>query len=191
MNARPDMWSRRRASVQAEAEADEKQRQTVITDAERATLEQKEDAEILAELKLTDPDELGLGDDFSGFMKAAVPERLRRRALRKLWLSNPVLANVDNLVDYGEDFTDAGTIVGNIKTAYQVGRGMLKHVEEMERRMAEADAVLDEPDEEVEIETPELALTEVPDQPVEMADAEIEDPQPLALQRRMRFEFVS
>ena len=38
-----------------------------------------------------------MGDDFSGFMARNVPDHLRRRALRKLWVSNPVLANLDGL----------------------------------------------------------------------------------------------
>ena len=87
--------------------------------------EEKTDEEILEELGLPDPDELKEGDDFSGFMKGAVPTRLRNRALRKLWLTNPVLANLDEMVDYGEDFTDAATVVENLQTAYQVGKGWL------------------------------------------------------------------
>jgi hypothetical protein len=30
---------------------------------------------------------------------------------------------LDGLIDYGDDFTDAGTVVANMQTAYQVGRG--------------------------------------------------------------------
>ena len=71
-------------------------------------------------------------------MAKAVPDRIRRRALRRLWLSNPALANLDGLLDYGEDFTDSATVVENIQTAYQVGKGMLKHVEELARQ-AEAE----------------------------------------------------
>ncbi len=96
---------------------------------ERARLEEKSDAEILQELGLKDPDEMQAGDDFAAFLKAAVPDRLRRRALRRLWLSNPVLANLDSLVDYGEDYTDAATVVENLQTAIQLGRGALDRVE--------------------------------------------------------------
>ncbi|MEM7178396.1 MAG: DUF3306 domain-containing protein [Pseudomonadota bacterium] len=85
----------------------------------------KTDAEILQELGLSDPDTMEPGDDFSGFMAKAVPERLRNRALRKLWLTNPVLANLDELVDYGEDFTDAATVIENLQTVYRVGQGMI------------------------------------------------------------------
>ncbi len=86
----------------------------------------KTEAEVLEALGLPDPDSLVKGDDFAAFMKAAVPAALRRRALRRLWLTDPVLANLDGLNDYEQDFTDAATVVPNLKTAYRVGKGMLR-----------------------------------------------------------------
>ena len=181
--------------MQAEAEAEEKQRKAAIADGERTALDQRDDAEILTALQLKDPDEMGEGDDFSGFMKAAVPERLRRRALRKLWLSNPVLANVDNLVDYGEDFTDAANAFEKIQTAYQVGRGMLKHVDEIESQKAKSDVVKEVSEEvvaQVDVERPEeLTVAKSLDEELEVTtETEIEIPQSPTLQRRLRFEFV-
>lgn len=134
MSREQGFWARRKAAVQAEEQAAAAAIEQQALDQEQAVLEDKTDAEVLAELELPDPDTLGLGDDFSAFMAKAVPDRIRRRALRKLWLSNPVLANVDMLVDYGEDFTDSAMAVENIQTAYQVGKGMLKHIEEMTRQ---------------------------------------------------------
>ena len=93
---------------------------------EPAPPDERSDEEILAELGLKHPDELQPGDDFRGFMQAAVPDRLRRLALRQLWRSNPTLAALDGLVDYGEDYTDAATVIENLQTVYQVGRGMLR-----------------------------------------------------------------
>jgi len=93
--------------------------------AEDAELAELSDAEALERLGLPDPDTLKPGDDFAAFMAKAVPARLRTRALRKLWLSNPVLANLDMLVDYGEDFTDSAKVVESVQTIYQVGRGMV------------------------------------------------------------------
>jgi hypothetical protein len=78
-----------------------------------------------------------MGDDFSAFMSKTVPDRLRRRALRRLWLANPALANLDGLLDYGEDFTDSATVIENMQTAYQVGKGMTEHVLEMVRQAEE------------------------------------------------------
>ena len=134
-----DFWSRRKAAVVEEERDREQAAEETRADAERQALDAKPDAEVLAELNLPDPDALGRGDDFSAFMAKAVPDRLRRRALRRLWISNPVLANLDELVDYGEDFTDAATIVEDLQTAYRVGKGMLDHVR-AQAEAAEAEA---------------------------------------------------
>jgi hypothetical protein len=56
-------------------------------------------------------------------MAKAVPEHLRRIALRKLWSSNPVLACLDGLNDYEDDYTDAALAVKTLATNYKVGRG--------------------------------------------------------------------
>ena len=95
MNKPRDFWSRRKAAVQAETEAEHAALEAQEIAQQQAELEDKTDAEILAELDLPDPDDLKPGDDVSGFMARAVPERIRQRALRRLWRLNPVLANVD------------------------------------------------------------------------------------------------
>lgn len=140
-----DFWSRRRAAVQAEADAEvlESQRLAEAQEVEeRAKLEaEKTDEELLAELGLPDPDSLKMGDDFSAFMSKAVPQRLRNRALRKLWVSNPVLANLDGMVDYADDFRDSAVVIPDLKTAYQVGKGMMAHVRKL---AAEAEALAGE-----------------------------------------------
>ena len=137
MSGGKDFWARRKANVVAEAHASEVAIEQQALSEQHATLEEKSDEELLEELKLPDPDTMEMGDDFSVFMSKAVPDRIRRRALRTLWRSNPVLANVDMLVDYGEDFTDSAMVVENMQTAYQVGKGMLKHVQEMARQAEE------------------------------------------------------
>ena len=139
MTGRSDFWERRKAAVRAEEQAETAAVDAQELEAERTALEEKSDEEILAELDLPDPETLKPGDDIRGFMGKAVPDRLRRRALRQLWKLNPVLANVDGLVDYGEDFTDSALVVENLQTAYQVGKGMLAHVEEMARLAEEKD----------------------------------------------------
>jgi hypothetical protein len=85
---------------------------------------------------LPEPEQLGPEDDFSQFLQEGVPDDLRQRALRRLWRSNPVFANLDGLNDYDLDYTDAATVVENLKTAFQVGRGMVTKDE----RAAEAAA---------------------------------------------------
>ena len=66
---------------------------------------------------------MGAGDDFAAFMSRAVPHALRRRALRRLWTTRPVLANLDRLVAYDDDHTGGGVPMGTLATAYRVGRG--------------------------------------------------------------------
>ncbi|KNX40118.1 hypothetical protein ROTO_33400 [Roseovarius tolerans] len=191
-----DFWSRRKAQVEAEAEAQARVSEAearAVQDAEQA---EKSDADLCEELGLPDPDMLQPGDDFRAFMAKAVPDRLRRRALRRLWLSNPALANLDGLIDYGEDFTDSATVIENMQTAYQVGKGMTAHVEEMARQ-AEAEAQATEEPEaedtpaETEDETPQVAEAEAPQEvaePYVWADtSEAEEAAPP--RRRMRFEF--
>lgn len=163
--AKNNFWSRRKAGVQKEAELEEVRVAEQVQQAEVSRLEAQSDDEILQELGLPDPESLTEGDDFSGFMAKAVPERLRRRALRQLWGSNPVLANVDGLVDYGEDFTDSAMVIEGMQSAYQVGKGMLKHVEEMARQAEEAE----------ELEEAEEALPIVSTRPPEERAVTVED----------------
>lgn len=192
MSAAPqDFWSRRKAAARAEAEAEQQAIEAETADVERARLEARDDAEILADLDLPDPDTLAPGDSIQGFMSHAVPDRLRRRALRQLWKLNPALANLDGLVDYGEDFTDAATVIENMQTTYQVGKGMLAHIQEMARQAEEAAKAAEEgPEDAPEPEAaPEDPLPEPePPAPYVFADAD-SDPDPAPTPRRMRFEF--
>jgi len=60
-----------------------------------------------------DIETLEYDSDFTVFMSDKVPQTLKRMALRKLWRSNPILANVDGLNDYDEDFSDAAAVFIN------------------------------------------------------------------------------
>ncbi len=79
---------------------------------------------VLEKYGLPDPDTIELGTDITGFMQKEIPELLRRKALRALWKSNPVLAVLDGLNDYDEDFSNAATTVNGVQTLYRVGKGM-------------------------------------------------------------------
>jgi hypothetical protein len=190
-----DFWARRKAKVEAETLAEQAAVEQLVLAEQHAVLEEKTDAELLEELDLPDPDTLVMGDDFSVFMSKAVPDRIRRRALRTLWRSNPVLANVDMLVDYGEDFTDAAMAVENIQTAYQVGKGMLKHVQEMARQAEERENPTEPEVLEEEVEDEAETLMAVSEYDAESAEAvefyaELEEEQVDLLSpspRRMKF----
>ena len=86
------------------------------------------DPEVIA--KLPDLDTLDEDSDYTAFLQDGVPDALRRQALRKLWRSNPVLANLDGLNDYDEDYSLLGMVAENIKTLYKVGKGYLTEDED-------------------------------------------------------------
>ena len=198
MSRSSDFWSRRKAKVLEEQQEEARAAEAREAIARDAALEEKPDQEVLEELGLPDPDTLQPGDDFKAFMAKAVPDRIRRRALRRLWLSNPALANLDGLLDYGEDFTDSATVVENLQTAYQVGKGMLKHVEELARQAETKERAEEEPtivdvEEEGEVvtfdATPEDQAEDEPAPEPYRAEFEEDEPYEMAPRRRMRFSF--
>ena len=195
-----DFWSRRREAVAREVRAEE-EAVLVAEEAERErALAEVSDEELLEEAGLKAPEDLDSPEAVREFLASALPQRLKTRALRRLWRLNPVLANVDGLVDYGEDFTDSAKIIENMQTAYQVGKGMLKHIEELARQ-AEAD---DADEEQVlEFEGAEKSDDEQEDAaPVEVAAVEDAEPEVAeevmvdepnfvpASRRRMTFTFT-
>jgi hypothetical protein len=143
-------------------------------------------------------------------MAKSIPQRLRQRALRKFWTLNPILANVDGLVDYGEDFTDAATVIENLASTYQVGKGMLAHIQHEEERakklLEEAELIDDEAEDDTEatleaasqdsdsteIEPDQTAQSNIQDQPsyeqFPLYDEPVEDLS-ISKGQRMRFQF--
>jgi hypothetical protein len=189
-------WSRRRAAVAQEAVDELEAAEAAVVAEKQAELAEKSDDEILEELGLPDPDTLVQGDDFKAFMSKAVPQHLRKRALRKLWRSNPVLACVDGLNDYDDDYLTGSTGQGAIKTTYQVGKGMLAHLLEMERQkeakaapavvMAEAAAA--EEEDEGAVAQIDAIVPEVQASPDD-ASADADPTEEAARPRRMQFQF--
>jgi len=195
LSAQADFWSRRKAAVATEERVRGEAELEVRAAEEQAALEERPDEEVLAELELPDPDSMKQGDDFSAFMSDAVPQRLRRRALRQLWRSNPVLANLDNLVDYGEDYTDAALVMENLQSAYQVGKGMLKHLEAMAEAAEKAEKTVGEPAEDedgaAEAEAGEPAMAAEPEPLPALSEAPAMEEAPIARAKpRMRFAFA-
>lgn len=60
---------------------------------------------------------LDADSDYTGFLADGVPEHLARAALRRLWRTDPVLANLDGLNDYDEDFTIVQTLGAALASA--------------------------------------------------------------------------
>jgi len=81
------------------------------------------DAELLERLDLPAPEALGGDDDFATYLRAPLSAALRRRTLRHLWLVKPELANLDGLLEYGEDFNAPSEIGAMLGAASKVARG--------------------------------------------------------------------
>ncbi|MCR9188362.1 MAG: DUF3306 domain-containing protein [Alteromonadaceae bacterium] len=160
--------------------------------------------ELLEKYGLPDPENIELGTDITGFMRKEIPEFLRRKALRGLWKSNPVLAVLDGLNDYDEDYTLASTAGQTVKTLYKVGEGLVdkaKKAADVVDDQSEKQAVsslagpdsttAEEPDSEDSPELEDMATpTELPGQQLAQEEATYseEEPEP-RFRPRMRFDY--
>ena len=133
-------WSARKTQIAKgedvpdEVPAPEIAEDDVIEDEEDATLT---DAELLEKYDLPDPEAVTEESGLEQFLNGkGLPGRVRQMALRRLWRLNPLFGVVDDMVEYGEDYTDAATVVEGMKTAYTVGKGYKK--DDVEPEEAEA-----------------------------------------------------
>ena len=86
-----------------------------------------EDSDLVKPADLPDVEELGPEADYRPFLQRSVAPALRRLALRRLWQSDPVLANLDGLNDYDDDFaslhrTGAEAIADAVRAGRQYAR---------------------------------------------------------------------
>jgi len=192
MTASTGFWTRRKAAVAAEEQAEIAARDAAERQAQEQALAERPDAELLAEAGMPEPETLTTAEEVQDFLKTALPQRLKARALRRLWRLNPVLANLDGLVDYGEDYTDATRVIENMQTVYQVGKGMFdKFAEPDPEPEPEEEPLLAEAEEETGEETPDEVGPEDPVEPYSytFTDTDDTEPAPAANTRRMRFRF--
>jgi len=71
--------------------------------------------------QLPDLESLDKTSDFTPFMNDKIPAFIRRKALNVLWRSDSLLANLDGLNDYDEDFTIIETLVNAASDADAIG----------------------------------------------------------------------
>jgi hypothetical protein len=133
-------WSDRKLNVEPEG-TEPPSSESLPEKKSEEEFEGKTDEEILSILELPEPETLKLGDTVEKFMDGRVPERIRLRALRAFWKTNPVLANIDGLDEYCEDYTDAALVVENLQTIYQVGKGYAVQALDALESLAEDDAI--------------------------------------------------
>ena len=118
-------WSKRKLGEdQSEEESPPTETSETATEDRSEELEKNRLAAEAVDLDKIDKD-----FDFSIFLKAGVPKALKNRALHVLWKSDPVFANIDGLVDYGENFADPALTMKTFQSAYEVGKGYLKKLE--------------------------------------------------------------
>ena len=71
-------------------------------------------------------DSLTKESDYTVFMRPEVPDNLRRQALRKLWVLDPILSAPDKLDIHAFDYNSVPTFPEGLKsTLYRVGRGFI------------------------------------------------------------------
>ncbi|SOE18427.1 uncharacterized protein DUF3306 [Hoeflea halophila] len=146
-------WSKRKQAQRANPGVDPDDEAPaaapVVIDEEQLEAERSEAEANRLAAEAVDLDKVEYGFDFSLFMKRGVPDALRKKALKKFFNSNPVLANLDGLNDYDEDYNNPLHMV--YKSSWDVGRGFLTEAERalqqatgrltQERPQAEADEV--------------------------------------------------
>jgi hypothetical protein len=115
-------WSQRKRAVQQERQRDDA-RLAPEAEAEKAAEEARVREENQTAAEAIDLETLSFESDYSVFLKEGVSKHLKNAALQKLWRSNPVLACVDGLNDYDEDFRTVETLTEGLKTSWQVGNG--------------------------------------------------------------------
>ena len=158
--SRLQRWSRKKTGASKEAELplpSAIEPESSPEEQELAANEALPEQEVLMKYNLPDPDAIELGTDITGFMRKEIPELLRRRALRSLWKSNPVLAVLDGLNDYDEDFTDAANTGKAIQTLYKVGQGFDRTPKVDEKPDGQAGAQTQESAEASKASAPEVA----------------------------------
>ena len=144
-------WAKRKAASQPgqdEPEATDQLEENTTAVAEETEEEAVlSDEELCARYELPDPQSCTEEDQLDGFFDGRVPDRLRQLAMRRIWRLNPLFRFADEMVEYGEDFTDAATVIPNMQTAYKVGKGYLDKLlaeEEQAKAEAEAEAIAEE-----------------------------------------------
>lgn len=132
-----ERWSRKKRGLEADADCPPVTLDECATAPEDGAeagsdhLEGEPESEPKKDFADFDFEKLDYESDYTQFMGDDVTGEARIKALRKLWISNPVLANMDGLDDYCEDYTDAAVCPpkGLLKTAYRYGRGFLSDEE--------------------------------------------------------------
>ena len=134
-------WSKRKSeSNEVSLKNEQNEKNTVDVKDELTEEENKLSNDELAEkYEVTNPEKIDNPLDLRNILKENIPDRLKQVALRKLWKLVPAYGEISELVEYGEDFTDAATVIENLQTSYIVGKGYIDKVVEKSKDLISDD----------------------------------------------------
>jgi len=127
-------WSKRKAAVKNENPAladdeslDDQNQALAAEEKPEASLEAAEDdltdEDLCTKYELTHPDQCEDPEQLDDFFNRPLPDRLKQLAMRRMWRLNPLFRFADEMVEYGENYTDAATVLPDMQSAYKVGKG--------------------------------------------------------------------
>ena len=134
-------WSKRKSeSNEVSSKSEQNEKNTLDVKDELKEEENKLSNDELAEkYEVTNPEKIDNPLDLKKILKENLPDRLKQVALRKLWKLVPAYGEISELVEYGEDFTDAATVIENLQTSYIVGKGYIDKVVEKSKDLISDD----------------------------------------------------
>ena len=97
-----------------------------------------DDAALLEKYGVDNPEEIEDEAKLEDVLNGGFPDRIRQMALRRMWRLNPLFGVVDDMVEYGENYTDAATVIDGMTTAYQVGKGYLQQALDATEKVEDA-----------------------------------------------------
>ena len=141
-------WSKRKSELnEVSSKSEQNEKNTVDVKNELIEEENKLSNDELAEkYEVTNPEKIDNPLDLKKILKENLPDRLKQVALRKLWKLVPAYGEISELVEYGEDFTDAATVIENLQTSYIVGKGYIDKVVEKSKDLITDDDNLSQED---------------------------------------------
>lgn len=180
-------WSKRKQAQLSNPDVDPDEEASaadlVEIDEEQLEAERTEAEENCAVAEAVDLEKVEYGFDFSIFMKRGVPDLLRKKALQKFFNSNPVLANLDGLNDYDEDYNNPLHMV--YKSTWDVARGFLTENEKL-LQQATGRLTQDEPPMELSsADMPDDLAEDVSDLPSPTGDEHTAEPDEIAAEAQL------
>ena len=116
-------------------------------------------------------DSLHAGSDFTAFLKKGVPLALRQAALRKAWVTDPLIRDFRNPLDYGWDFNTPGGLPAGFADT-------LGETAEMVKKLLRHAVGEPEPVEDGEAEAPVPEPAAATEAPLPVAEASVPEPEP-------------